>query len=499
MTSLATPKPSVRLATLDDNVHHVTALINHAYKVGERGIVVDTPEQPFERMRQEDLRNLIQSQSLLLLVSHNKQIIGCVKVNKHITEDSPYSSLHGTLQGKVGEWGGIAVVPEHQHQGYGTVLQQAAEQCLREHGCAIAQLELLTPSHWKHDHKERLRQWYCDKLGYTLKIQDDYTSSTTTFSSGALLLGRILLGTDVDFTLYRRKIPNAKPSLLAPVAEDVDAATAQGLEYVVPGPKIISFRENGFVVLDHVISPPEINRYVDLLKQMLHGEISTSNKRGDLGGHTNRVDQEVENTVQIIHPYVLTSKLDGCEHFRIGEEIAEQLYTPVGCKSRTENWGLDCAQFIVKFAHTDTETPWHQDQSYYPDELTDKRACNIWLALEDCTVESGCMRFVPTPLTCSELTPHRAAGNGKGALMTDPPNGVDTQVCTPLKAGSVVVFNNYTYHFGGPNTSDGWRPAFVAQYRPKRMIQMCRELGFDHGKFQSNEDGSNRTKRATKE
>ena len=81
MTSLATPKPSVRLATLDDNVHHVTALINHAYKVGERGIVVDTPEQPFERMRQEDLRNLIQSQSLLLLVSHNKQIIGCVKVN----------------------------------------------------------------------------------------------------------------------------------------------------------------------------------------------------------------------------------------------------------------------------------------------------------------------------------------------------------------------------------------------------------------------------------
>jgi phytanoyl-CoA hydroxylase len=269
-------------------------------------------------------------------------------------------------------------------------------------------------------------------------------------------------------------------------------------DYTVDSSKIKFFQDNGFVVLEDVISLNEVERYVCILDAMLENKISTKDKRGDLGGHTKRIKSNVENTVQITHPDCLTSKLDHCEHFRKGIEIANTLYGGSE-SSQTESWGLDCSQFIVKFAKTETETPWHQDQSYYPDELVDKRACNIWLALEECTVESGCMRFIPTPLSSTLLSPHRAAGNGKGALTTDPPNGIDEQVYTPLRAGSVVVFNNYTYHFGGGNNSDVRRPAFVGQFRPKKMIQKCREIGFDHGKFTSNEDGAERTSRATKE
>eukprot|EP00944_MAST-04C_sp_MAST-4C-sp1_P013664 g13664.t1 len=272
-------------------------------------------------------------------------------------------------------------------------------------------------------------------------------------------------------------------------------AAASDYEYFVPPSKVAFFQQNGYVVLENVISPNEVKRYVDLLQQMLDGEISTKDKRGDLGGHVERVDQTKENTVQIMHPQILTSKLDGCEHFRKGEDIANQLYYK-GIGQR-ENWGLDCSQFLVKFPKTMTETPWHQDQSYYPPGLVgmDARACNIWLALEDCTVDSGCLHFIPTPLSCNALSPHRAAGNGRGALMTDPPSeGLERRTTTPMRAGSVVAFNNYTYHYGGPNITEKRRPAFVAQFRPKKMIQACRVLfGFDHGKFTSNEDGALRT------
>ena len=255
-------------------------------------------------------------------------------------------------------------------------------------------------------------------------------------------------------------------------------------EYIVPSDKIRFFRENGFVVLPDVVGPDELARYVSILKDMLSGKIPTRDKRGDLGGHTARVDERVENTVQIVHPYALTSQLDECEHFRKGRDICHQLYGE-------GPFGLDCSQFLVKFAKTATETPWHQDQSYYPSELEDKRAANVWLALEDCAVDSGCMQFLPVPLSSHALSPHRAAGNGRGALTCDPPAG--DPVCAPLRAGSVVVFGSYTYHFGGPNVSDRWRPAFVAQYRPCKMIQACRVLGFDHGRFASNEDGEERT------
>lgn len=262
------------------------------------------------------------------------------------------------------------------------------------------------------------------------------------------------------------------------------------LEYVVPPEKVAFFKENGFVSLEHVVGAEELKRYVCILQDMINGKISCKDKRGDLGGHTDRVQEDIENTIQICHPYTLTSALDECEHFRKGREICNQLFD-----DETVDFALDCSQFLVKCAKTNTETPWHQDQSYYPSSIPDKRAANVWLALEDCTVEMGCMWFHPVPLGADKLSVHRPAGNGKGALTCDPPEG--EPIKCPLKAGSVVVFANHTYHYGAPNTTDMWRPAFVAQYRPKTMVQACRMMGFDHGKFVVN-DGESRTSKRLK-
>jgi len=258
-------------------------------------------------------------------------------------------------------------------------------------------------------------------------------------------------------------------------------------EYVPSPEKVAFFKENGFVTLDDVIGAEELARYIAITRDLLSGAIDTKDKRGDLGGHTDRVDAAVENTVQICHPYVLTSALDECEHFRKGRDICNALFD-----DDAVDFALDCSQILVKPAGSMTATPWHQDQSYYPDALVDKRAANVWLALEDVSVEMGCMQFHPVPLAegAGKFAPHRPAGNGKGALTTDPPPG--ESIKAPLKAGSVVVFANYTFHYAGPNTSDAWRPAFVAQYRPRTMVQACRVLGFDHGKFAAN-SGEGRT------
>jgi ectoine hydroxylase-related dioxygenase (phytanoyl-CoA dioxygenase family) len=261
-------------------------------------------------------------------------------------------------------------------------------------------------------------------------------------------------------------------------------------EYQVSVEKVEYFHKNGFVTLEHVVGAEELARYRGILKDMIAEKTPCKDKRGDLGGHTERKDPTVENTIQICHPYVLTSALDECEHFRKGGQICNQLFD-----DEKVDFGLDCSQFLVKYANTNTETPWHQDQSYYPSSIPDKRAANVWLALEDVTVEMGCMCYKRCPLATGKLAPHRPAGNGKGALTCDPPDS--ETVKTPLKAGSVVVFAQHTFHFGGPNNSDVWRPAFVAQYRPKTMIQACRMIGFDHGKFDCN-DGENRTSKRLK-
>lgn len=85
----------------------------------------------------------------------------------------------------------------------------------------------------------------------------------------------------------------------------------------------------------------------------------------------------------------------------------------------------------------------HQDQSYYPSSIPDTRAANVWLALEDVTVEMGCMQFKSVPLESRKLLPHRPAGNGKGALtLGEPPAEFGETTLCPLKAGDVVVFAN---------------------------------------------------------
>ena len=276
-------------------------------------------------------------------------------------------------------------------------------------------------------------------------------------------------------------------------AGERDNAAASDYEYFVPPTKVAFFQQNGYVVLENVISPNEVKRYVDLLQQMLDGEISTKDKRGDLGGHVERVDQTKENTVQIMHPKFSHPSLMDASTFERGEDIANQLY--YNGTGRRENWGLDCSQFLVKFPKTMTETPWHQDQSYYPPGLVDMDA-----SMQRLACAGGLYRrqwlppFIPTPLSCNELSPHRAAGNGRGALMTDPPEeGLERRATTPMRAGSVVAFNNYTYHYGGPNITEKEASICSTISPQKDDPSLQSSVGFDHGKFTSNEDGALRT------
>lgn len=181
----------------DDQPALVT-LINTAYKVGEAGIIVDTEDQPFNRVNIDDVVQMVEAGHLLVARLKGDdvgRIVGCVKI---------VPDVNGTKDG-FGEWGCLAVAVEEQGKGVGSQLVDAAEEALRAAGCQTIQLELLTPIMWVQEHKERLRMRYTEKLGYALK-SGDFDTSTTTFEEGALLFGRFTLATDAGFTVYTRTL-----------------------------------------------------------------------------------------------------------------------------------------------------------------------------------------------------------------------------------------------------------------------------------------------------
>ena len=200
----ASPAFSTRLARPDDDRRgELTALINASYREGELGIFVDTDEQPFLRFTSEELLALVLEEKVIVVEGDDDNgIVGCIKIEPRVHDETA-----GDMSIVVGEWGGLAVAKPWQGQGLGTVLRKAAEKRLMAvHGCTHAELELLTPSNWEHEHKERLRRWYVDRLGFALKVPGDYEASTTRFPSGSLLMDRMLLCTDADFTVYRRAL-----------------------------------------------------------------------------------------------------------------------------------------------------------------------------------------------------------------------------------------------------------------------------------------------------
>ena len=87
----------------------------------------------------------------------------------------------------------------------------------------------------------------------------------------------------------------------------------------------------------------------------------------------------------------------------------------------------------------------------------------FWFALEDATIENGCMRFIPG----AHKAPLRKRNyrNDDGQLVyeinDDTPFDIGETVPAEAPAGTLVVFDGRAPHYSGPNLSDKSRHAYT--------------------------------------
>ncbi len=61
------------------------------------------------------------------------------------------------------------------------------------------------------------------------------------------------------------------------------------------------------------------------------------------------------------------------------------------------NIGLWSSHFICKEPKIGRRTPWHEDTSYWKGRFDRMdQIVTIWIALDDCTIENGCMGVIPS-------------------------------------------------------------------------------------------------------
>ena len=233
---------------------------------------------------------------------------------------------------------------------------------------------------------------------------------------------------------------------------------------------ISEFRTNGFCVVEDLLSAEEVAAYLATYNRFLDGTIDCGQKRSDLGaGVSSNNESGAENITQIMWPSALVPVFREAVYHQRALQIVRGLLG--------DDVELDFDMLIDKAPRSNTATPWHQDCAYWID-LPDKRAASIWLALDEATIDNGCMWYVPGSHR-QPVRPHRPAGTGGGALVCEADESEG--IAVPLRPGSAVIHAGATLHYARGNSTDGHRRAFILNFRPAEMIALEREQGMDHG------------------
>ncbi len=161
-----------------------------------------------------------------------------------------------------------------------------------------------------------------------------------------------------------------------------------------------------------------------------------------------------------------------CIHFphKISALIKDQLTNPcvVDILTRIIGPNVKCMQsmLFIKAAGKPGQA-WHQDELFIP--TRDRSLVGAWIALDDATVENGCLWVIPGSHKPGILWPNRDHGNfeqfdcAKESFSF--PYSETDEIPVEVKAGSVVFFNGYLLHRSLPNRApEGFRRSLVNHY-----------------------------------
>lgn len=114
------------------------------------------------------------------------------------------------------------------------------------------------------------------------------------------------------------------------------------------------------------------------------------------------------------------------------------------------------------------EKPWHQDHAYFNLTL-DTKVVGVWIALDEATVENGCMRMLPG-WHHDKIYPHWQIRDWQ-LCDTEAQAFKAHCVAVPLKPGGCLLFDSFTPHGTPRNFTPSHRKALQYHYVPAGTLR----------------------------
>ncbi len=220
--------------------------------------------------------------------------------------------------------------------------------------------------------------------------------------------------------------------------------------------QIDSYRENGFLRIPGFLTPGELAT----LRLAVHEAIEQMGTRKVTGK-----DDYEWLTGNDFYDHVYEQKLN---LWKISPAIRHLITDPGLGLMLSQLEGAD--RYRVWHDQALIKAPWanytafHLDNPYW--SFYSHRALTIWIALDETTVQNGCLYFIPGSHRLVDFD-NAKLGNNFGDLMSIYPGLADIEpVAAIMQPGDCSIHNGLTAHGAGVNATCNPRRAFTCAYMP---------------------------------
>jgi len=222
------------------------------------------------------------------------------------------------------------------------------------------------------------------------------------------------------------------------------------------GELVGSYHRDGYVVLPDALSVAEVRALREEAVRICRGELGAV--AGVQPPEADAPDEVVVRRYLCIHfPYKLSERMRAMLAHRVIVDALTQLIGP--------NIKAMQSMLFIKSEGKPGQA-WHQDELFIP--TRDRSLTAAWMALDDATVDNGCLWVLPGSHRPGVLYPDRDHHDSRFDCEVeayDFPYRDEDAVPVEVPAGSVVLFNGYLLHMSLPNSGrHGLRRALVNHY-----------------------------------
>jgi ectoine hydroxylase-related dioxygenase (phytanoyl-CoA dioxygenase family) len=222
------------------------------------------------------------------------------------------------------------------------------------------------------------------------------------------------------------------------------------------------YAREGYVVIDDALTPDEVEQLRSETVRIYRGELG--HVRGLVPARRGEPDETVIRRYVCIH---FPHKLSPVMHEALGHpKIVDVLTQVIGPDVKAMQ------SMLFTKGEGKPGQAWHQDECFIP--TRDRSLTAAWIALDDATVENGCLWVIPGSHRAGILYPDREHDDARFDCTVeayDFPYGDGDAVPVEVPAGSALIFDGHLLHRSLPNTGQhGLRRALVNHYMSARSL-----------------------------